>query len=137
LHFNDQNSPLPSNKINAIGIAPETGEVFIGTDAGTVSYRSTATYAEAAPQEEIYAYPNPVHPDYSGDIAIKGFTRDAIVHITDAAGKVVFSTKALGGQAVWNGKTNMGQRVSTGVYFVFASDKYGKNKSVAKILFIK
>jgi hypothetical protein len=49
----------------------------------------------------------------------------------------VFSTKALGGQAVWNGKTNMGQRVSTGVYFVFASDKYGKNKSVAKILFIK
>ena len=137
LHFNEQNSPLPSNKINAIGIAPETGEVFIGTDAGTVSYRSTATYAEAAPQEEIYAYPNPVHPDYSGDIAIKGFTRDAIVHITDAAGKVVFSTKALGGQAVWNGKTNTGQRVSTGVYFVFASDKYGKNKSVAKILFIK
>ena len=136
-HFSEDNSPLPSNKITAIGIAPETGEVFIGTDNGLVSYRSTATYATSKPNSEIYAFPNPVHPDYNGDIAIKGFTRNALVHITDVAGKVVFSTQAHGGQAIWNGKNQHGERVATGVYYVFASDQYGKNQSVAKILFIK
>ena len=111
--------------------------MFIGTDNGLVSYRSTATYATSKPNSEIYAFPNPVHPDYNGDIAIKGFTRNALVHITDVAGKVVFSTQAHGGQAIWNGKNQHGERVATGVYYVFASDQYGKNQSVAKILFIK
>lgn len=136
-HFTADNSPLPSDKITAIGIAPESGEVFIGTDNGLVSYKGTATYATSKPNDEVYAYPNPVRPDYNGSIAIKGLTRNALVHITDVAGKVVFSTQANGGQAIWNGKTTDGQRVASGVYYVFASDQYGKNRSVAKILFIK
>jgi hypothetical protein len=136
-HFTANNSPLPSDKITAIGIAPESGEVFIGTDNGLVSYKGTATYAGSKPNDEVYAYPNPVRPDYNGNIAIKGLTRDALVHITNVSGKVVFSTQAEGGQAIWNGKTADGNRVASGVYYVFASDKYGKNRSVAKILFIK
>ena len=135
-HFSENNSPLPSNKIVSIAISPETGEVFIGTDKGLVSYRGTATYATSQPSQEIYAFPNPVRPEYNGNIAIKGFTRNAIVHITDASGKVVYSTQAHGGQAIWNGKTNQGIRVATGVYYVFASDQNGKNTSVAKILFV-
>ena len=136
-HFTADNSPLPSDKITAIGIAPESGEVFIGTDNGLVSYKGTATYAGAQPNDEVYAYPNPVRPDYNGNIAIKGLTRDALVHITDVSGKVVFGTQANGGQAIWNGKAADGSRVASGVYYVFASDQYGKNRSVAKILFIK
>ena len=135
-HFSENNSPLPSNKIVSIAISPETGEVFIGTDKGLVSYKGTATYATSQPSQEIYAFPNPVRPEYNGNIAIKGFTRNAIVHITDASGKVVYSTQAHGGQAIWNGKTNQGIRVATGVYYVFASDQNGKNTSVAKILFV-
>lgn len=136
-HFTSINSPLPSDKIIAIGIAPESGEVFIGTDNGLVSYKGTATYADSKPNDEVYAYPNPVRPGYNGNIAIKGLTRDALVHITNVSGKVVFSTQAEGGQAIWNGKAADGTRVASGVYYVFASDKYGKNRSVAKILFIK
>ena len=136
-HFTANNSPLPSDKITAIGIAPESGEVFIGTDNGLVSYKGTATYANSKPNTEVYAYPNPVRPEYNGNIAIKGLTRDALVHITDVSGKVVFSTQSEGGQAIWNGKNAEGNRVASGVYYVFASDKYGKNRSVAKILFIK
>ena len=136
-HFTSINSPLPSDKITAIGIAPESGEVFIGTDNGLVSYKGTATYAGSKPNDKVYAYPNPVRPDYNGNIAIKGLTRDALIHITDLSGKVVFSTQADGGQAIWNGKTTDGNRVASGVYYVFASDKYGNNQSVTKILFIK
>lgn len=136
LHFSSTNSPLPSDKIVSIGVQPNTGEVFIGTTSGIVSYRGTATYAESKPADTIYAFPNPVPADFSGTIGIKGFTRDALVHITDAAGHVVYSTQAHGGQAVWNGRTVNGKRVASGVYYVFASDKNGDNRSVAKIMIL-
>ena len=136
-HFTAENSPLFSNKIIALGIQPYTGEVYIGTDRGLQVYRSTATYAESTPLDDIHAFPNPVRPDYDGPIAIKGFTRDALVHITDAAGHTVYSTQAFGGQAIWNGRTASGQPVASGVYYVFASDGEGGNRSVTKILIVR
>lgn len=136
-HFNTKNSPLFSDKIISIGIHPFSGEVFVGTDKGLLSYRSTATYAEEMPSDDIHAFPNPVKPNYSGPIAIKGFTRNAMVHITDAAGHIVYSTQAFGGQAIWYGKTNSGEPVASGVYYVFAADENGGNRSVTKILIIR
>lgn len=136
-HFTTSNSPLFSNKIISIAIQPLSGEVFIATDQGLQSYRSTATYATASASNDIYAYPNPVRPDYHGAIAIKGFSRNALVHITDASGHVVYSTTAQGGQAVWYGKTNSGDDVGSGVYFVFGSDSEGAMRVVTKILVIR
>ena len=136
-HFTVSNSPLFSNKIVSIGINERTGEVYIGTDRGLQVYRGTATYAESFPLEKVYAFPNPVRPDYDGPIAIKGFSRNGIVHITDAAGHTVYSTKANGGQAIWNGRNHKGEHVASGVYYVFASDAMGNNRSVAKILIIR
>ena len=136
-HFTSSDSPLYSDKIVCLGIQPTTGEVYIGTDRGLQVYRGTATYAETLPQEHIYAFPNPVRPGYNGPVAIKGFTRDALVHITDAAGHVVYSTQAHGGQAVWKARTSNGTPVASGVYYVFASDAEGGNRSVAKILIIR
>lgn len=136
-HFNTTNSPLLSNKIISVAVNPVSGEVFIGTDQGLQSYRGTAVYATQQNSSNIHAFPNPVQPGYVGNIAIKGFSRNALVHITDAAGHTVFSTTAHGGQAIWDGRTNSGERVSTGVYFVFASDVNGGTRAVTKILFIK
>ena len=136
LHFSSTNSPLPSDKITTIGIQPNTGDVFIGTANGIVSYRGTATYAESKPSDTIYAFPNPVPADFNGTVGIKGLTRNALVHITDAAGHTVFSTRAHGGQAVWNVRTSSGKRVASGVYYIFASDELGENRSVTKILIL-
>lgn len=136
-NFTTANSPLFSNKIIDVGIHPVTGEVFIGTDVGIQSYRSTATYANIEPEKKIHVFPNPVRPEYDGPVAIRGFSRNAIVHITDEAGHVVYSTRADGGQAIWYIRNNSGVRVSSGVYFVFASDEEGHNKSVGKVLVIK
>jgi hypothetical protein len=136
-HFTAANSPLFSDKIIALGINERTGEVYVGTDLGLQVYRGTATYAESIPLDQVYAFPNPVRPDYDGPIAIKGFTRNGIVHITDAAGHTVYSTTANGGQAIWNGRNLSGERVASGVYYVFASDAQGSNRSVAKILIIR
>ena len=136
-HFTTANSPLFSDKVVCIGIHPATGDVYIGTDYGLQVYRSTATYAEPYTAQTVYAYPNPVKPGYSGPIAIKGFARDALVHITDASGHTVFATQALGGQAIWDGRTQSGEPVASGVYYVFASDKDAQNRAVTKILIIR
>ena len=136
LHFTTENSPLISNHITTLAVQPQTGEVFIGTDCGTVSYRGTATEAKMQPEKEIHVFPNPVRPEYDGPIAISGFTTNALVHITDVAGHTVFSTQATGGQAIWNARTNGGERVASGVYYVFASDDEAGNRSVAKILVV-
>ncbi|MBR4506381.1 MAG: hypothetical protein IKP21_06370 [Bacteroidales bacterium] len=136
-HFTASESPLYSDKIICIGIQPRSGEVYIGSVQGLQVYRGTATFAETMPQEHIYAFPNPVRPGYDGPVAIKGFTRDALVHITDAAGHVVYSTQAHGGQVVWKTRTASGTPVASGVYYVFASDAMGSNRSVAKILIIR
>ncbi len=136
-HFTVANSPLLSDKIVSLGINERTGEIYIGTDHGLQVYRGTATYAVSSPLDRVYAFPNPVRPDYDGPIAIKGFTRNGVVHITDAAGHTVFSTTANGGQAIWYGRNLDGTPVASGVYYVFASDEQGGNRSVAKILIIR
>lgn len=137
LHFTATNSPLFSNKVTALGIMPFTGEVFIGTPQGLQSYRSTATYANSYASEEVQAFPNPVEPGYDGPIAVRGFSRNALVHISDAAGHVLFSGTATGGQVVWDGRTLQGERAASGVYFVLSSDSQGKNRMVGKILVVR
>ena len=136
-HFTASNSPLFSDKVVCVAVQPRSGEVYVGTDKGLQVYRGTATYASSEPQDHIHAFPNPVRPGYEGPIAIKGFTRNALIHIMDASGHTVFSTTAQGGQAIWNGRTLDGQKVASGVYYVFASDATGSKRSVAKILIVR
>ncbi len=134
-HFTEDNSPLFSNRITGIAVNNITGEVFIGTDKGVISFKSTATEG-GTDKNEVYAYPNPVKPGYSGYIAIKGLTADASVRITDISGALIYSTRAEGGQAIWDGRNFNGKRAQSGVYLVFASDDTGNDKVVTKILFI-
>lgn len=136
-HFTAATSPLFSDKIVSLCIMPWSGELFVGTDKGIQSFRTSATYAFGVPQNNIYAFPNPVRPDYEGPIAIKGFSRNALVHITDEAGQTVFATRANGGQAIWNGCSMQGKPVASGTYFVFASSDDGEIRSVTKILVIR
>lgn len=133
-HFTKENSPLLSNQVNDVEIDHLTGEVYFATSEGLISYRGTATI-ETLAFSEVYAFPNPVMPDYEGIIAIKGLGRDADVKITDISGNVVFVTKSEGGQAIWNGKNLKGERVATGVYTVLTNSSTGKGRAVAKILF--
>lgn len=134
-HYTTDNSPILSNNIISIAINPENGEVFIGTENGIISYRGTATKGEDT-FNEVYAYPNPVRPDYNGIIAIKGLVRDANVKITDISGNLVFHTIAHGGQAVWNGKNFNGEKAKTGVYLVFCTNEDGEETMVTKIMFV-
>lgn len=134
--FNQDNSPLLSNVIINITIDGSTGEVFLGTDKGIVSYRGTATEGGAA-HSQVKVFPNPVRPDYTGPIAISGLVNNAQVKITDTGGRLIFETIALGGQVIWDGKGYNGSEAGTGVYMVYSSDDTGKETYVTKILVIQ
>lgn len=136
-HFTQENSPLLSNNIYSIAINDQSGEVFFGTENGILSYRSDATLGPDSQPDSVQVFPNPVRPEYSGPIAINGLYQNAEIRIADSYGNVVYEGKALGGQAVWNGKNYQSQRVASGVYFVFSSNEDGEYTKVAKILFIR
>jgi sugar lactone lactonase YvrE len=134
-HFTIDNSPLFSNTVNDLEIDGETGEIFIATANGIISYKYTATEAKEA-FDSVYAYPNPVKQDYQGLIAIKGLVRDCDVKITDVSGRLIYSTKALGGQAIWDGKNFEGSKAQTGVYVVYITNPDGSKTETTKIFFV-
>jgi hypothetical protein len=134
-HFNTDNSPMISNNILCITVNPTSGEVFFGTGQGIISYRATATEG-SEDYHQVYAFPNPVRPDYDGPITITGLVAGSYVKITDISGNLVYETRSEGGQAVWNGKNKYGDRVQTGVYLVFSSNDDGSKTDITKILFI-
>ena len=86
--------------------------------------------------DSVYAYPNPVKHDYQGLIAIKGLVRDCDVKITDVSGRLIYSTKALGGQAIWDGKNFEGSKAQTGVYVVYITNPDGSKTETTKIFFV-
>ena len=137
-NFNEKNSPLPSNEILYITAEPNTGEVYIRTLKGMVSYRGTATEGSLKQDENaVKVFPNPVRPDFEGQIGIEGLVENAFVKITDVAGNLVYETRANGGTAVWNGKTLAGGRVETGIYLIFSANKKGEETLVSRLAVVK
>lgn len=133
--FTEDNSPLLSSDVKKITIDGKTGEVYFATAKGICSFRSTATEGGER-NEDILIFPNPVPPGYSGTIGIKGLVNNAIVKITELDGRLVYQTRALGGQAIWDGRNYKGQRISSGVYLVLVSDDGKKERTATKIFFI-
>ena len=136
IRFTAENSPLVSNDVKQIAIDGNTGEVFFATAKGICSFRGTATEGSTA-NSNVLVFPNPVPPGYAGTIAIRGVANNAIVKIAELDGRLVYQTRALGGQAVWNGKDYKGRTISTGIYLVLVSDDNKQEKTVSKIVFIK
>ncbi len=132
-HFTTDNSPLPSNKVLAIGIEPNGGDVFFFTDNEIISYAGNATEGELN-QQKIKIYPNPVDPNYNGLIIIRNLVENALVKITGLNGQLVYQTRALGGQTSWNGRDQNQRKVASGIYLVFVRDTEGTEKAVGKIM---
>jgi hypothetical protein len=134
--FTASNSPLPSNHIEKITIDKVTGDVYIGTDQGLVSYHAPVAEG-AANLQHMAIFPNPVPPGYGGYIAINGLVDNADVRITDISGQLVYKARAHGGQVVWNGADYTGHRPQSGVYLVFAANSAGTQTVTGKIVFLQ
>ena len=100
-----------------------------------VSYQGDATLG-GEEHTDVLVYPNPVRPDYTGPIAVKGLVNDANIKITDVSGGLIWQGKANGGQAIWDGKNYNGEKAKTGIYLVYSLSNDGKEHYCAKIAFI-
>jgi len=136
LNFTTQNSPLPSNRIADIAINESSGDVFLGTGKGIMSYRSDATQGRNS-YNDVVVFPNPVEPDYEGPVSIKNLVDGSRVKITDVSGNLVYDTESLGGQVVWNQKDYNGNAVTTGVYLIFATNNDGSLAYEGKLMLIR
>lgn len=137
-HFTNQNSPLLSNTLESIAINNTTGEVFFGTENGLCSYLSDAIApADEMTEDNVYAYPNPVTPDYNGLITVVGLTYDADVKILSSNGALIAEGRSTGGMFTWDGKDKNGDRVASGVYMVATATSNGNKGTVCKIVIVK
>jgi hypothetical protein len=135
-HFTESNSPLPSNVINDISINSSTGEVFIATSKGLISFKGIATSANEN-LNNVYVYPNPVRPDYEGTVKINGLLDKANVKITDVAGNLVYEAISEGGTLEWDTTAFGKHKVASGVYMIFVSAQDGVETKVKKVMIIR
>jgi hypothetical protein len=133
--FTEDNSFLLSNDVKRITVDGHTGETFFATAKGICSYKGAATEGSVTNQN-LLVYPNPVPPNYTGTIAIKGLAQNSFVKITELNGRLVYQTKSLGGQAIWNGRDYKGRQISSGVYLVLITDEGRQDRAAGKIVFI-
>ena len=161
-HFTTANSPLPTNNINDVEIDPVTGEVYIATSNGLLSFTSGGTKPEET-LEEAYVYPNPVRPEYNilgfdnlndinNGVKISGLTENVNIKITDIEGNLVTEAQSRvnqrtssanynfaidGGTAIWNGKNLANNIVASGVYLIFISDLDSLETKILKLLIVR
>ncbi|PWA11436.1 type IX secretion system anionic LPS delivery protein PorZ [Flavobacterium laiguense] len=135
-HFTTENSPIPSNVINDISINSKTGEVFIATSKGLISFKGIATSANDN-LNSVYVYPNPVRPDYEGTVKINGLLNKANVKITDVAGNLVYEATSEGGTLEWDTTAFGKHKVASGVYMIFVSAQDGVETKVKKVMIIR
>ena len=136
--FTTANSILPSDKILSVCCNPNNNKVYVGVEGGLLEYESDSTTPSQS-YDDVYVYPNPVRPEYTGIITIKGLMENSLVKIADVSGNVVAQLQSNGGMATWDGCNSDGSRVKSGVYFVLASENEDEtsNAVVAKFLIIR
>lgn len=132
-HFTTENSPLFSNAIQAMEYDGTTGKLYIATSGGVCVYQTEAV--DGAPDNDhIYCYPNPVRPEFSGNLMICNLKDQSNIRITDVTGHVIYKTKTYGGQTSWDLCNSAGDRVKPGVYYIYSFDEDGKEGGMTKVL---
>lgn len=133
-HFTTENSPLPSNTVYDICVDDNSNMVYFATERGLCSYASDATEpSEEMTKDNVYAYPNPVTPEYTGKITIVGLSFNADVKIVTSNGVLVNQGRSTGGSYQWDGRDLKGKRVASGVYMVQAATETGDKGVVCRI----
>ena len=117
-------------------IDPFTGTVYFATVNGLVAFNGTAT-APRDNLDDVYAYPNPVRPEFSGNVTIDGLTADANVKITDIEGNLVYEETSEGGSVLWDTTAFGKYRVASGVYLILITTEDAIETKVSKIMIIR
>ena len=133
--YSKDNSPLISNTILDLKLNHQTGELYIITEEGLVSFRTDASQGDNT-YENTLVFPNPLKPEHTYGVTIQGIAYDSDVRFTDAGGNLVYKTTSNGGTAHWDGKILSGERVKAGVYFIWTAPNEGEGRKVGEFVVI-
>jgi flagellar hook assembly protein FlgD len=87
-------------------------------------------------KDNVWAYPNPVTPDYTGLITVTGLSYNADVKIVTVNGTLVAQGRSNGGTFTWDGNDLSGRRVASGIYMVETAKSDGSKGTVCKIAIV-
>ena len=119
-HFTTSNSDIPSDLVYSVECDTVNNRVYIFTDNGFAEYIPDGD-ASQLNFDNVYAFPNPVEPDFTGLVKIAGLMENSYVTITDREGSIVAQMGPVMGSALWDASYSNGERVATGVYNVYAA----------------
>ncbi len=135
-HYTEDNSPLISNNILSITVNEESGEVFVATDRGLVSFIDIAQSPKTK-MGSLKVYPNPFLYNQHERIIIENLSQATRIRVLDAGGNVVHELQASGGRVQWDGYDSSGRRLSSGVYFLVAWDVDEGERGVGKVVILR
>lgn len=136
LNFTEENSPLPSKNVIDLAIDSTSGELFILTQNGLLSYRTNSS----EPSEDfssVKIFPNPVRPDFQGVLTVSGLRENTSIKITDTAGRLIYETKSNGGTASWDLQKFEGSRAASAIYMIFCVAEDGSESFVGKVAVLR
>lgn len=135
-HFTKDNSPLPSNGITDMSIGNTSGVIYFATEKGMVAFNANST-TSATDLENVVIQPNPVRPNYNGNVIIKGLVDGSNIKITDVSGNLVDENTVKGGTYEWNQTAFGKHKVASGVYIVMVTTKEGDETTVEKVMIVR
>ena len=119
-HFTTDNSDIPSNMVYTVECDTINDRVYIYTDNGLAEYVVDGDAASIS-FDDVYAFPNPVEPDFTGLVKIANLMENTYLTITDRDGNVVAQMGPVMGSALWDATGLDGERVPTGMYHIYAA----------------
>ena len=136
--FNSKNSPLLSDIIMQLAIDENTGTVYVSTDAGLISLKTTSVKpVQSFGRLQVYPSPFKLKRD-NNQLTIDGLIAATDIKILTMAGSLVTEFTSPGGRiAFWDGRDSKGSLVSSGIYIIVAYDKDGNNVAAGKIAVVR
>lgn len=133
----NSNGKLVDDNVMSIAFDTQKGIAYFGTEKGLSSV-GIATIAPAADFSGITAMPNPFIPGSHPYVIIQGLADASTIKILTVSGKLVHQFPAQGGgRAFWDGKTESGETVASGIYLAVAYSANGSQIGIAKVAVIR
>jgi hypothetical protein len=131
LTINAENSPLPTNSVLSVFVNPYDGTAYFGTLNGLFSVQTIA--AKPLGSYDISAYPQPFNPQNDVYMVIDGLSENSIIKIVTVSGDYINEIRTSGRKAIWDGRNENGELVSSGVYLLLAQSVSNDKSGIAKI----
>lgn len=131
-HYSTNDSPLVSNNVTCFALNKNTGELYIGTTNGLSVLETPFTQPEET-LDQVVGYPNPYILDSADSFFyIDKLAANSAIKIFTSEGRLIRTIdkdQVLGAQALWDGKNDNGQKVTSGIYVYLITAENGEHKA--------